>query len=109
MQVSDMTNSAAAQAYERALVDLAVAKNAALEAKYLHERALDQAFILEEGSVDLRKAKARTAPAVMERQLKYIKAQTDENLARAKADGAGARFEEWRTAQSTRRAEMQML
>ena len=86
----------------------AEAKNVALIAKRKYERALDVAYIMESGSVEERKAKARQHESVIPYAEEYDQAQIDENLKRAELDGLSIRFEAWRSLQAMKRAEMNL-
>ena len=61
-----------------------------------------------EGSIALREHAARANPQYRDIMDRMIKARTAANIAKAEVDAAEMRFEAWRTAQATKRAEMSL-
>lgn len=92
-----------------ALEEYARAKSDAERLSKLAKRVLAQCFIHAEGkNAAERDAQARVNPKYIAIEDDLIRAETDANMARAKADGLQLQFEEYRTRESTRRAEMQL-
>ena len=89
-----------------ALVAAAESKNIAMLLRKKAERILDQVFLMSDGSIEVRKATARDSKEHREADQRALEAETKANIAKAEGDGLQIRFEEWRTQQSTRRAEM---
>lgn len=66
----------------------------------------DMVFLVSEGAIETRKALARTSSEYREADNRALEAETKAIVAKAEAVGLDKRFEEWRTTQATRRAEM---
>ena len=65
-------------------------------------------FLKMDGTVKEREAKTDINDQVAAKELGYINAQCNENIAKAKKESTSILFEEWRTARSDRRAEMNL-
>lgn len=101
----DRDNRSPAERYGDALEVSADAKSAAFKADKLSRRVFAQCLITAEGkSAGERDANARLNPKYIAMEDELIKAETDANLARAKADAAQARFEEWRSMRADARS-----
>ena len=89
---------------------MATAKNEtiALELRKKASRIYDQVFLMAGGPIEVRKATARLKPEHVLAEDRAMEAETASILAKAEANGLEVRFEEWRTIQATRRAEMQL-
>ena len=92
-----------------AMVEMGKAKAAAFRFERMYKRKRAQVYLMSSGTVAERDALARTHKDVTEVEAQWIEAETSHNMKRAEADGLRLRFEEWRTLQSTKRAEMQMI
>jgi hypothetical protein len=89
-----------------ALVRAAEKKAEALRLRKTAERRLDLAFRAAKGSVEVRKAAARTSEDYTACDLDALEAECAAVVAKAEADGLGVQFEEYRTRAATARAEM---
>ena len=91
-----------------AMVKHAAALNEALRTERLRKRIFAELYLRGDGSVAHREAMARTNPAYIEAEERWVQCESAANLAKAEADGLRIRFEAWRTQQSTARAEMNL-
>lgn len=103
------SNRSLAEQVADALVAAAEAKNDAATKRRKADRILDACLLQQSGgSADERKAKARQDVRYIQADDAALEAEHRANIAKAQADGIECRFEEWRTAQATARAEMQI-
>ncbi len=98
-----MDNMSKADKCYYALVEAAERKGDALMAERMFKRKRHQQFLAAQGTVAEREAKAAMASTADED--KWIAAETEWNIARAKADGLEIRFKEWQSRNATARAE----
>lgn len=91
-----------------AMLAHAKAQSEAMRLERLRKRKFAELFLRTEGSVAQREALARTNPAYVEAENAWVQAESAANLAKAEAEGLRLRFEAWRTAQATTRAEMNL-
>lgn len=96
------------QRYERAMIDAAETKSAALTAERLAKRVFSACYLAEEGTVAQREHSARTNPKFIAAEDDWLTKEHDANLAEARADAMKVRFESWRTENANRRAEMNL-
>lgn len=110
MQWPDHSNETLARQIEAALLDAARAKSEADRLERMAKRKLAELRLRADGkSADDREAWARTHTHYVDAENQYIEAASKANLARARADGLQIRFDEWRTEQATKRAEMNLV
>ena len=92
-----------------ALLNAAEAKNDAATKRRKADRILDAVLLQQSGgSADERKAKARQDVRYIQADDAALEAEHRANIAKAQADGAEIRFEEWRSMNATQRAEMNL-
>lgn len=111
MNITDYTgadNQGIGQNYANALVAHAEAKSTVGRLERLTKRVYAQCFIAASGSVEERKNRALLNEKHIAMEDELIQAETAANVARARADGLAALFEEWRTTQANSRAEMNL-
>lgn len=101
-----MSNRSLAERVNDALLEAAQAKAEALRSDRLAARVLDRLFLSEQGTVDARKAAARTHPTYTKMEDEATEAESRAIIAKAAADGLMVQFEAWRSKQATDRAEM---
>lgn len=108
MQIAETygSNSTLGEQCHDALVETGNAKASAFTAERLYKRKRAQVYLMQKGTVAERDALSRTHEIVAQAEDEWIAAETGYNLKRAESDGLQLRFEEWRTKQSTARAEM---
>lgn len=102
------SNRTLGEQWADALLNAAQAKGEAMRARKLAERVQDRIFLAEQGSIELRKAKARTHERYISADDAAIDAEHTALLAKASADAAEALFAEWQSRNATARAEMQL-
>jgi hypothetical protein len=92
-----------------ALLAAAEAKWDATVARRKADRMFDEILLRQSGgSADERKAKARQHMEYIRADDEALEAEHRANMAKARADGAHIRFEEYRTRAATARAEMNL-
>ena len=92
-----------------ALMEAGAAKAAALKAERLAARVLDRLFLSESGTVDARKAAARTHPTYTNYEDEATEAESRAIIAKAAADACMVQFEEWRTNEASRRQDSKFI
>jgi hypothetical protein len=80
----------------------------AMKCKRLLKRLYQRLYLETEGTVAEREAKTQLHEKYIEAENVFISAESDAIVSKAEADGLELMFEEWRTNQSTARAEMQL-
>ncbi len=100
------TNRSLGEQVHDALVECGKHKADAFEFERLYKLKRKYVFLGTKGTVAEREALAATQDEVKAAELKWMDAEKKHILARATSDGLDKRFEEWRTKESTRRAEM---
>lgn len=103
-----MSNQSLAEQYADALTAHAEAKNRANVAEKMAKRVYAEVFLRNRDAKNIEERKQMTAihPEVQHAENAAMEAESAANMARAVADGLEARFDEWRTRESTSRAEM---
>lgn len=102
------TNHTLGELCHDAMLKHAGTQNEALRTERLRKRMFAELFLRGDGSVAHREAMARTNPAYIEAEEKWVQAESAANMAKAEADGLRLRFEAWRTEAATTRAEMNL-
>ena len=103
------SNRTPAERVADALLAAAEAKNDAATKRRRADRILDACLLQQSGgSADERKAKARQDVRYIQADNAALEAEHWANIAKAHADGAEVRFDEWRTREATNRAEMNL-
>ncbi len=92
-----------------ALVAAARAKSEAERLTAMARRVEAECFLRADGSVEQRKATARTHARYVAAEDEALTASSEANVKRAKADAFQLLFEEWRSNTALRRAEMTLL
>lgn len=101
----DRDNRSPAERYGDALELAAEAKSAAFKADKLAKRVFAQCLLLAEGkNIAEREARARLNETYVMAEDASIERETEANITRARADGAQARFEEWRSMRADARS-----
>ncbi len=103
-----MENSTIAKRFEAAAEEFAEAQNKSLRAKNELKAITSVIFLKMAGTVKERECQVDIDEIVVAKELGYVNAQCEENLAKAKKESMSILFEEWRTARSDRRAEMNL-
>lgn len=109
MQIATQPELTLGEQCHAAMVKFATAENEALRTKQLHKRIFAELYLRGDGNIPHREAMARTNPAYIEAEERWIQAESAANLAKAESNGLRIRFEAWRTQAATRRAEMTMV
>ncbi len=104
----DMDNRPLSAQIEDALKIVAKRKSAELRAERKMKRIFRSLYLRQSGSVAEREAKAGTDPLYEKAEDEFVDAADRSNLAKAHADALQIKFEEWRTENATRRAEMNL-
>ncbi len=107
MAVFGSNNSLGERTHD-ALVKAGGLKGEALRCERMYKRKRRQHFLHQKGSVAERDALVSEIADVQNDENAWIAAETAWNISKAEADGLHIRFEEWRTNQSTTRAEMNL-
>lgn len=103
------TNRTLGERVHDALVYAAELKADAMRERRRAERTLDISLLKATGrNADERKASARQDPRFEEADVKATEAECKAIVAKADADGLQVVFEQWRTEESTKRAEMNL-
>jgi len=93
-----------------AIIEAAEAKNKHLIKEKVAKRVFAECYLRAEGgNMEERKANALLEESYTDASREELKAASAYNLAKAKADAAEVLWEEWRTIEATKRAEMGML
>lgn len=106
--IGDGTNQTLGERCHDALIETGKAKAAAFKAERLYKRKRATVYLHMQGTVAERDASSRKHEEVVAAEDRWIEAEMTHNIKRAESDGLQMRFEEWRTKQSTARAEMQL-
>lgn len=105
----DISNLSLGEQVHRALVSAARLKVEGMKARKIADRSFDRILLDQEGkNIAEREAKARIHAAYLSLDDAAIEAESKAIVAKAHADGLQIEFEQWRTQQSTARAEMQL-
>ena len=95
--------------YAHAAKTYAQAKSAALGQERKQKRVFREIFLRMDGNIEERKAKAHNSPAYTQVEDDWVAAESAANLASAELDALRIVFDEWRTIQATKRAEMGLV
>jgi hypothetical protein len=108
MQIGTQPELALGVQCHDAMVKHAAALNEALRTERLRKRIFAELFLRGDGSVAHREAMARTNPAYIEAEERWVQCESAANLAKAEASGMELRFKAWQSQHATQRAEMNL-
>lgn len=103
-----MTDPDFTEKYRLAVLAAAKSKAEAMKAEKLAKRVYSACYLSAEGPVAEREHKARTNDEYKRFEDEWIAAEHEANIAEAKVDAMRLSADIWRTAESSRRAEMQL-